>query len=79
MPTVSTSGGNSTEALLICELPPKTRLDTPWPLRRLRMGGTPHRIAHDATNSVYAVLSTKEVGCRIKECDLILYNTQEKM
>ena len=63
MPTVSTSGGNSTEALLICELPAKTRLDTPWPLRGLRMGGTPHRIAHDAVNNVYAVVSTKEVGC----------------
>ncbi|KAK9826227.1 hypothetical protein WJX74_001206 [Apatococcus lobatus] len=59
MPTVSTSGGSSTEALLICELPPKTRLDTPWILRRLRMNGTPHRIAHDAVNNIYAVLSTK--------------------
>lgn len=69
MPTISSSGGASTEALLICELPPKTRLDTPWPMRRLRIDGTPHRMAHDAVNNVYAVLSAKQVSHRPNACD----------
>ncbi len=62
MPTVSSAGGNLTEALLICELPGKMRLDTPWPSRRLRLDSTPDRIAFDAVNNIYAILSTKEVS-----------------
>ena len=69
MPTISTSGGASTEALLICELPPKTRLDTPWPMRRLCIEGMPHRIAHDTANNVYAVLSARQVSHRPEICN----------
>lgn len=61
MPTVTASGGSSTEALLLCLPPTRTRLDTAWSLRRIPLGSTPDRIAHDTVNNIYAVLTTQEV------------------
>ena len=60
------------QGLVIAQLPPSFRLDTPWPMQKLPLRATPHRIAHIPECNVFALLLTKEVivfrlclGCQL--------------
>lgn len=54
-------GDNGEETVKICQLPMRTRLDTPWPLQKIALRGTPHRLAYYADARLYTVLVSRQV------------------
>ena len=55
------SGQAGTQGLVIAQLPLNFRLDTPWPMQKLPLRATPHKITHIPEYNIYALLLTKEV------------------
>jgi hypothetical protein len=51
-----------TGALKIAQLPVGVRLDSPWPMQKIALKATPHRITAVPDHSLYAMLVSKEVG-----------------
>lgn len=54
-------GDNGEETVKICQLPMRTRLDTPWPLQKIALRGTPHRLAYYAEARLYVLLVSRQV------------------
>ena len=54
-------GENGEETVKICQLPMRTRLDTPWPLQKIAVRATPHRLAYYAEGRLYALLASRLV------------------
>ncbi|KAK9839426.1 hypothetical protein WJX81_001424 [Elliptochloris bilobata] len=48
-------------ALRICQLPARVRLDTHWPLQKVPLRATPHRVAFYAEARLYALLTSRQV------------------
>ncbi|CAL8463354.1 g2888 [Coccomyxa elongata] len=57
-------GDNGEETVKICQLPMRTRLDTPWPLQKVALRGTPHRLAYYAEARLYVLLVSRQVPYR---------------
>jgi len=51
-------------ALRICQLPARVRLDAPWPLRKVPLRATPHRLAFYAEARLYALLTSRQARAR---------------
>lgn len=56
------SGQAGTQGLVIAQLPLHFRLDTPWPMQKLPLRATPHKITHIPEYNIYTLLLTKEVN-----------------
>jgi hypothetical protein len=50
------------EVLRICQMPARARLDAPWPLQRVPLRATPHRVAFFAEARLYVVLASRQVS-----------------
>ena len=46
----------------MCRMPPKLRLDTPWPMHRAALRAHPAALAFCADVGLYAVLVTRQVA-----------------
>lgn len=53
-----TGGG---QALKMCRMPPKLRLDTPWPMHKAGLRATPAAVTFCEDVQMYAVLVTCQV------------------
>ena len=49
------------EVLKICQMPMRVHLDTPWPLQKVPLRATPHRVAYFAEARLYVVLASRQV------------------
>lgn len=57
---IATAGG----ALRICQLPPRVRLDAPWPQQKVPLRATPHCLAFYAEARLYALLTSRQARAR---------------
>ena len=62
------SGPGGGQALKMCRMPPKLRLDTPWPMHKAALRATPAALAFCADVGLYAVLVTRQVTAMVHPC-----------
>ena len=55
------AGGSGEEALKICQMPMRVHLDLPWPLQKVPLRATPHRLAYSAESRLYVILTSRPV------------------
>jgi len=56
---VTTGMNDKACSLNICQMPAEVQLETPWPLQRVAMQGTPHRVSFYPEAGLYVVLLSK--------------------
>ena len=59
---IAACGGRAGEVLKICQMPMRVHLDTPWPLQKVPLRATPHRVAYYTEGRLYVVLTSRQVG-----------------
>ena len=57
---VTTGMNNKACSLNICQMPAQVQLETPWPLQRVAMHATPHRVSFYPEAGLYVVLLSKD-------------------
>ena len=57
---ITTDGGNRPGSLNICQMPDSVQLDTPWPLQRVPLHATPHRVSFYPEARLYMLLVSKD-------------------
>ena len=63
--TACAAAGGS-QALKMCRMPPRLRLDTPWPSHKAALRATPAAVSFCADVQLYAVLVTRQVSLMTK-------------
>ena len=57
---VTTGMNNKACSLNICQMPAQVQLETPWPLQRVAMHATPHRVSFYPEAGLYVVLLSQD-------------------